>query len=188
MYGLVNNGVRAYVMNAHGEPVWRRICAQAGVPDEEFENLTAYDDAHTFALVGAISDTLALTPETVLEVFGEYWVGFSKATSIGKLIDQGGDSLVDRIRGLDEMHERVQLTMPHLDPPSFEFEERPDGLHRLHYISSRESLAPMVVGLLKGMARECGVTIDIAQVESRSEGADHDVFTLRIGDAAATVP
>lgn len=186
MYGLVNNGVRKLIVDAHGEEVWRAICEKADVREEEFENLTAYDDAATYALVDAVSDVLALPPHKVLEIFGQYWVGFSKSTAIGKLIDQGGETLIDRIRGLDEMHERIQMTMPHLNPPSFEFEEMPDGNHRLRYISSREGLAPMVAGLLQGMADECGVAIEVALSESRSEGAEHDVFNIRIVSEAAT--
>ncbi len=186
MYGLVNNGVRAFIVENHGEAVWKTICTNAGVTDEEFENLTAYDDDTTYALVGAVCKTLDLPVETVLEVFGEYWVGFSKATAIGRLIDLGRETLIERIRGLDEMHERVQLTMPHLKPPSFDFEEMPDGAHRLHYFSVREGLAPMVVGLLQGMARECGVGIDVTLSNSRADGHDHDVFTVRIGQKAAS--
>ena len=152
MYGLVNNGVRTFVMKAHGEDTWRDICKQAGVSDEEFENLTAYDDETTYALVGAISQTLDMPVTEVLEAFGHYWVGFSKSTAIGRLIDQGGATLVERIRGLDEMHERIQLTMPHLNPPSFEFEDLPDGTYRLHSLSDLTGWVPMVIGLWHGMA------------------------------------
>ncbi len=187
MYGLVNNGMRTFIVDRHGEDSWRAICTRARVSDEEFENLTAYDDAQTYALVGAASETLGMPTEKVLQVFGEFWVGFSKASAIGKLIDQGSETLIGRIRGLDEMHERMRLTMPHLNPPSFDFEERADGNHRLHYISNREGLAPMVLGLLQGMAQECGVTIDITHIERRSDGADHDVFSLRISSAAARI-
>ncbi|WP_299508351.1 heme NO-binding domain-containing protein [uncultured Roseobacter sp.] len=186
MYGLVNNGVRTFIVDSHGEETWRAICSKACVPDEEFENLTAYDDAVTYALVSAVSDELGLPAEKVLEVFGSYWVGFSKSTAIGKLVDHGAETLIDRIRGLDEMHERIQMTMPHLDPPSFEFEEMSDGNHRLHYMSNREGLAPMVVGLLKGMADECGVEIDITHAESREDGATHDIFLVRIDRVAAS--
>ncbi len=186
MYGLVNNGVRRLIIDAHGEDVWREICRKANVPDEEFETLTAYDDADTYALVGAVSERLDMPTDKVLEVFGEYWVEFSKGTAIGKLIDQGGEQFIERVRGLDAMHERVKLTMPHLDPPSFEFEESADGNHRLHYLSSREGLAPMVTGLLQGMAKECGVAIDIIHAERRSDGAENDVFVLRIDAATAT--
>ncbi|MEM9787518.1 MAG: heme NO-binding domain-containing protein [Pseudomonadota bacterium] len=186
MYGLVNNGIRTFIVDAHGPETWRKICAKAGTDDEEFENLTAYDDQITYALVDAVGSELALPAEKVLEIFGKYWVGFSKSTAIGKLVDHGAEQLIDRIHGLDEMHERVQMTMPHLDPPSFEFEEMPNGQHRLHYLSNREGLAPMVIGLLHGMADECGVTIDITHAEKREQGAAHDVFVLQIDGVAAS--
>lgn len=133
-----------------------------------------------------MSQKLEPPPEKVLEVFGEYWIGFSKQSAIGKLIDMGIETLVERIRDVDEMHERVQHTMPHLDPPSFEFEETASGDYRLKYMSNREGLVPMVIGLLHGMAKDCGVSIDVTHSESRADGADHDVFVLRIGAAAAT--
>jgi len=185
VYGLVNNGVRTFICEAHGEQMWQDICAKADVNPEEFETMTAYDDALTYALVGAVSETLDLSPEKVLEVFGEYWVGYSKATAVGKLIDQGGDTFLERLRGLDDMHERIQMTMPELEPPSFELEERPDGTHHLHYHSSREGLAPMVIGLLRGLAEECGVEVDIEQVDKAASGVTHDVFGLKIKAKAA---
>ncbi|WP_136444085.1 heme NO-binding domain-containing protein [Pacificoceanicola onchidii] len=186
MYGLVNNGIRTFILDSHGEATWQAICDKAGVTDEEFENMASYDDGQTYALVGAVSETLSLPAETVLEVFGEYWVGFSKQTSVGKLVDQGSETLIDRIRGLDEMHEMVKTTMPHLNPPGFDFEERPDGNHRLHYYSSREGLAPMVVGLLRGMAQDSGVSVRINQLEYRGKDSDHDVFSVRIESAEAS--
>lgn len=180
MYGLVNNGVRSFILKHHDEDTWSRICNRAGVPDDEFENLSAYEDGITYALVSAVSHELAVPAERVLEIFGQYWVGFSKVTAIGKLVDHGASELMEQIRGLDEMHERIQMSMPHLDPPSFDFQEDPDGNHRLHYISSRQGLAPMVIGLLKGMAEDCGVGIEIDHVENRESGASNDVFVLRI--------
>lgn len=180
MYGLVNNGVRKFIIDAHGEDVWRRICDTAGVQEHEFDSMVAYDDASTYALVGAISEVLDMSTHKVLEVFGHYWVGFSKSTAIGRIIDMGGDTLIERIRSLDDMHDRVQLAMPHLNPPSFEFEERPDGNHLLRYISSREGLAPMAIGLLHGMAEDCGVKIEVTHVERREDDAEHDVFMLKI--------
>ena len=79
MYGLVNNGVRTFIVENHGEDVWNAICAKAGVDTQEFETMTAYDDALTYAMVGAVSETLDLPAESVLKVFGRYWVGFAQA-------------------------------------------------------------------------------------------------------------
>lgn len=180
MYGLVNNGVRNFVLENYGEDTWSEICAKASVDADEFETMAAYDDAVTYALVGAVSSTLDVPAEKVLEIFGDYWVGYAKSTAVGKLIDQGGDTLWERLRGLDDMHERIQMTMPDLAPPSFDLEDMRDGTHRLHYFSERDGLAPMVVGLLHGLATECGVKIKVDHLSLRSEGADHDVFGLMI--------
>lgn len=185
MYGLVNNGVRTFVLESHGEETWQDICAKAGTSHDEFETMTAYDDALTYSMVGAVSETLDLPSDKVLEVFGEYWVGYAKSTAIGRLIDQGGETLWDRIRGLDDMHERIQMTMPDLEPPSFDLEELDDGSCHLHYYSKREGLAPMVIGLLHGLAEECGVSVDIQHLQSKADGMDHDVFGLRIRAAVA---
>lgn len=185
MYGLVNNGVRTFVVDNHGEETWNLICDKAGLDAEEFETMTAYDDSVTYAMVAAVSETLDLSSDTVLEVFGRYWVGFAQSTAIGKLIDLGGDTFWERIRGLDDMHERVQNTMPDLDPPGFDLEDLPDGTKRLHYYSSRDGLAPMVVGLLHGLATECGIEVEIDHVEAKADGSEHDIFQLSVKTAKA---
>lgn len=184
MYGLVNNGVRTFVVEHHGSETWEAICAKLGLDADEFETMTAYGDDLTYDLVGAVSETLDLSAETVLEVFGEYWVGYAKSTAVGKLIDLGGDTFWERIRSLDDMHERIQNTMPHLEPPGFDLEDVPNGNRRLHYYSKRDGLASMVVGLLHGLAKECGVEVDIEHIEAKADGADHDVFGLSIKSPA----
>ena len=49
----------------------------------------------------------------------------------------------------------------------------------LHYHSERPGLAPMVVGMIKGLAARFDVPVLVEQVESRTDGADHDVFRVR---------
>ena len=184
MYGLVNNGIRTFIAEHYGEEAWCAICADAGVDDVSFESMMSYEDAVTYDLVGAICRKLDLTAEQVLEMFGHFWVGFSSETSIGKVMQFQGDSFVDRLASLDEMHDRVRLAMPHLMPPSFEFEEGADGMHRLHYHSHRKGLQPMVMGLLRGLSEESGIEIAVRIAESRGDGHDHDVFEIRVVDAS----
>lgn len=100
------------------------------------------------------------------------------------MISFEGGSLLERLQGLDEMHDRVKLAMPHLAPPSFEFEESAYGAHRLHDFSHRDGLQPMVMGLLHRLPEETGDRIAVHIVESRNASADHDVFEIRMQDAA----
>ncbi len=187
MYGLVNNGIRTFIAERYGEEMWHAICRDAGLDDPNFESMLSYEDKVTHDLVGAICRHLDLTAAEVLEVFGEFWVGFAHETAIGQVMQFQGDTFLERLAGLDEMHDQVRLAMPHLVPPSFEFEEGADGVHRLHYHSHREGLQPMVIGLLKGLSEQTGVGVEVTLVESRADGHDHDVFELRVstaGDAA----
>ena len=55
MYGLVNKAVRGLVTQVAGEDAWARIRQDAGVEDDDFISLEAYDDDVTYRLVAAAS-------------------------------------------------------------------------------------------------------------------------------------
>ena len=78
---------------------------------------------------------------------------------------------------LDAMHARIGGTMPELVPPSFSREEQEDGSSLLHYYSKREGLAPMVVGLVKGLAKRFGTEVEIECLGEEAPG--HQRFLIR---------
>ena len=191
MYGMVNLGIRTFIADNHGLPVWFEICANAGIGDADFESMLTYDDAITYRLVAAISQKLDVSQEDVLRIFGEYWIEYAGKTALGRIIDFGGSSFIEVLESLDEMHERFRAAMPHLRPPSFEVVELSDRIFHLHYQSEREGLTPMVVGLLYGLAQRHGEQIRVSHITHKGDGADHDIFeidhlsTQRVPEAAA---
>ncbi|MGI9408972.1 MAG: heme NO-binding domain-containing protein [Hyphomicrobiaceae bacterium] len=189
MYGMVNDAVRTFIVNNHGDEAWNKICDDAGVTTREFEQLLTYDDDITYRLVGAISKHLGADAAQVLEVFGQYWPEYAKGTAVGNLIKFGGECFVDTLQSLDEMHQRVKIAMPDLKPPSFELETISDGNYRLHYFSEREGLAPMVVGLLHGLAVQHQISIEVEHVAKKDTAGGHDMFDIRVmaGQAASDV-
>ncbi|MFX7898828.1 heme NO-binding domain-containing protein, partial [Acinetobacter baumannii] len=74
MYGLVNRAIEQLVVATAGGPAWRPVCARAGVSPDGFIGMQAYPDDMTYRLVGAASEVLGHPPETVLRLFGEYWI------------------------------------------------------------------------------------------------------------------
>jgi hypothetical protein len=80
----------------------------------------------------------------------------------------------------------VGLTVPALRPPSFQV-ERIEGGHGLllHYRSERTGLAPMVIGLLKGLGQRFSQDIEIRQTAHRGLD-DHDVFRIDYVGARAS--
>lgn len=178
MYGMVNEGVRTFILSNHGQDTWAAICASAGVDTTEFDRMISYDDAVTYGLVGAICDHTGLDAAEVLEIFGRYWIEFAGASTYGNLMKLAGRSFVEKLENLDDMHERIQATMPHLRPPSFELSQTGDTSYLLDYHSSRDGLNHMVIGLLHGLAAETGEKIDVKQVRSKAETSDFDSFEI----------
>jgi len=185
MYGLVNQAVKDFVVTNQGDEVWRQIAAEAGIDDADFTVMQAYPDKLTYDLVAAAHKVLGLEVETVLEVFGEYWPDFAKRTAYSRLMSFAGQSFEEFLGNLDQMHARIQMSLSDLDPPSFEVTDSGDGGFRLHYYSQRAGLAPMVKGLLKGLAKQFEVTIEVEQIESVAAGHDHDTFAIRYVDASS---
>jgi len=182
MYGMVNQGIRAFIVGKFGEADWGEICVKAGLADDDFETMGIYPDEITYKLVGVIAEKYDLKSDEVLEVFGDYWVDYSSKSEIGQLWRFGGSELVERLENLDEMHERIQLTMPHLKPPSFDFVEMENGRFSLRYWSDREGLESMVIGLVQGLARQTGESVTICQDKDPVAPDARATFTIEFVD------
>ncbi|WP_299850287.1 heme NO-binding domain-containing protein [uncultured Roseovarius sp.] len=178
MYGMVNEGIHTFIQANYGDGTWQSICDKAGLDRREFERMASYDDAITYSLVGAIVDQTGISQDEVLQIFGGYWIEFVNQSNFGKLMRMSGDSFVDRVNGLDDMHDRILLAMPHLKPPSFELEGVGDKTYHLHYYSDREGLSPMVIGLLYGLASDTGEKIRVTHLPATPETSDHEVFEI----------
>ena len=178
MYGMINQAVRKLVVENHGEPVWQKICAEAGLTETDFSSMQKYPDEVTYKLVGAASKVLNTPAEQVLEAFGEYWTDFAKQTSFARLLQFGGRTMQEFVSNLDQMHAKIKFSLPDLEPPMFRATDvTPDGF-RLHYHSKRPGLAPVVIGMMKGVAKIYGTGIDMKLVRGKADGHDHDEFSV----------
>lgn len=179
MYGLINRAVRGLVTEQFGEEAWGRIRTRAGVEDDDFVSMSSYDDSVTYDLVAAASAELGAPAEAILKSFGEYWVRYTAVEGYGDLLASAGDDLVSFLSNLDQMHARVKLAFPDLKPPRFRVTDADDAGLRLHYYSDRPGLAPLVVGLVDGLAQRFGDEVEI-EPGREGEGEDeHDVFVVR---------
>jgi Haem-NO-binding len=185
MYGLVNKAIEDLALSLGGEPVWEQIRTKAGLESLTFVSLDGYDDEITYRLVAAASDVLGVPPHQVLESFGEHWVLYTGREGFGPMMAAYGTDTATFLVNLNALHSRVRLTMPQLKPPSFTVEETGAGKFLVHYHSTRSGLAPMVLGLLRGIGTMFNEQVTVSQVESIEDGASHDVFALTIAEAPA---
>lgn len=179
MYGLVNKAIADMVRSKFGEDTWQAIRQKAAVEDTTFLSMEGYPDDVTHRLVKAGSEVLGLSPAQVMQAFGEFWVEFTATEGYGELMDMSGDSLPEFLQNLDNLHARVGVSFPQLKPPSFDCHEMDDQALTLAYRSEREGLAPMVVGLVKGLGTRFDTEVEVEQTQSRDEGADHDEFLIQ---------
>jgi hypothetical protein len=180
MYGLVNKAIEQLITTRHGVDTWRRIKQAAKIDMDSFGSMDAYPDEITYALVQAASDELDLPVARLLEAFGEHWIHYTGHEGYGALMHLAGSTFVEFLQELDNLHSRVALSFPDLVPPSFDCTDIETHSVRLHYRSTRAGLAPMVVGLLRGLGaafKLSGMTIE--HDIRREDGAEHDQFLIR---------
>lgn len=179
MYGMVNRAIEQLVVSLKGEAVWQQICQRAGVSAEGFVAMCPYHDDLTYGLVGAVSEALNLTPEQVLQAFGEYWILYTADEGYGELMQAGGNTLREFLGNLNDMHGRIETVFPQMRAPRFVVYDVGPGEYTLHYESERPGLAPMVVGLVHGLARRFEQSVEVRQVQCRTQGSRDDVFSIR---------
>lgn len=179
MYGLVNKAIEDMVCNRFGEETWETIKQKAEVDEDAFISMEAYPDDLTHRLVRAASEVLLMSPQEILQAFGEYWVLYTAKEGYGEVMDMAGDNLPEFLQNLDNLHARVGISFPQLKPPSFNCTHiQEDSLH-LHYHSTRQGLAPMVIGLIEGLGKRFNTEVEITQESSRDQGADGDEFSIK---------
>lgn len=179
MYGLVNKAIEDLVCSNYGQETWEKIKQKAEIEVEAFLSMEGYPDDITHRLVKAASEVLGLSSAQIMEAFGEYWVQYTATEGYGEMLDMSGENLPEFLENLDDLHARVGVIFPKLQPPSFECLESEDESLQLNYHSHREGLAPMVVGLVQGLGKRFETEVEVNQTLSREDGHDHDEFTIK---------
>lgn len=182
MYGMINQGVRDLVVARVGEDGWREVREAAGITTPTFDSFAGYPDSLTYTLVRCAAERLGLSIDEVLHAFGEHWITFTATEGYGEMMRLFGDNFRSCIANLNRMHAHMGGMMPNLTPPRFVSVEHSTDQFTLHYHSSREGLGPMVAGLLNGLARWFGESVEIVSFPKGSR-SDHDEFDLTISPA-----
>lgn len=169
MYGIVNQAVKGFVEENHGLEMWRKIHTKAGAP-ESFAAMSPYEDAITYNLVGAASELLQTPAEKILKGFGEYWVDKVATAHYESIMTRSGQNFVDFVKNLDHMHQRIRVTFPNYNPPSFRVKVLAPGQLQVDYYSDRAGLLPFVEGLFIALGRYFREGVDLTYVDTEKLG------------------
>ncbi len=179
MYGLVNRAIKDLIVSTRNTDTWNKIREKAGLVEEDFLDSASYPDKVTYDLVTAASEELNVPAEKILYDFGRHWILYTGREGWASLFYLGGDSIQEFLEGLDSMHSRVQIAMPNSNLPQFKVIEKSDNHLVLEYRSTREGLAPMVMGLLDGMAEKFNEAWVVEHVSKKADKG-FDSFSLEL--------
>ncbi|XP_041482647.1 guanylate cyclase soluble subunit beta-2-like isoform X2 [Lytechinus variegatus] len=184
MYGFINICVKALVTEKFGEEAWIKIKTLAGV-DDSFISHTTYTDGITLKLVKAASDVAGQPIPVILELFGEFFFTFCQRSGYDEMLRVLGSNLKSFLENLDALHSYLSFSYKKMEAPSFRCERRQsDGALILHYYSHRKGLHPIVVGIVRAVAREffqSEVRMDVldeTHEEERNGKKEHVTFAI----------
>jgi hypothetical protein len=181
MYGMVNKAIQTLIINKYGENKYQEILKKAGVNVDVFLGMEQYPDEITYQLVGATSEILDISASEFLEKLGIFWVEYTSSGSYKDIFDMSGDDFVTFLLNLNDLHTRVSSILSELKPPSFKCTNIEKNSLHLHYYSDRAGLAPMVIGLVKGLGKKFNTGVKVEQISHKSQGEDHDEFVVNYG-------
>jgi hypothetical protein len=119
-----------------------------------------------------------MSPEKILEAFGEYWILYTASEGYSDMLDVSGTTFPEFLGNLDMLHFRVSNIMPELRPPMFTSKLITDNSIELDYHSDRAGLTPMVVGLLRGLGQRFNLTVTVELIDPKSNNGVHDRFLV----------
>jgi len=171
MYGLLLDSIQKFLREKYGERYWANIRRRAKLKNHWFVTHEVYSDSVMHDLVQAAAQELGEERDTVMMMFGEYFVETIGRYGYARLLRVLGRDMRDFLNGLDDLHEYLRFSYPKMGPPSFQCEnETPSGM-LLHYTSKRKGYLCYVIGQLKTVAKiydkEVEITVKLENVTDR---------------------
>jgi hypothetical protein len=171
MHGIIFIQLKDFVVKNHGLPAWDKMLEIAGQPKMAlFLPTEIYPDTDIVTLVGAACTLTGATPEAVLESFGTF-IAPSLLQMYAMLIKPEWKTL-DLLLNVEEtIHKVVRRRNPGAEPPELHFKKINEATLEFIYESKRH-MAPLAVGIIKGVAAHYKENINITVTRTTPEATE----------------
>ncbi|GAX73385.1 hypothetical protein CEUSTIGMA_g838.t1 [Chlamydomonas eustigma] len=182
--GLIQITLDDFVLATYGEAVLKEALHAAGLSYpllEPWVSSCPYHDRLLYIMTQSVIDQVGMPPETFWNDYGRFFVKESTEMGYGKMMSCIGRDFVAFLRGLNNLHLHLSMSMTGLVPPDFRVENVTNTSAVLHYRSPRPGLGPFVVGLCQGVADTFYALSDVKfeLLRSRDDGScDHEVWLV----------
>ena len=170
MYGLVNKAIKEFTIIHFGNEVWEKTYKELELSDTGFLSMENNPDELTFKIINHVCRLLDYPPTKFYEQIGEYFLGFSAEEGFEHLFELAGNTLPELLHNLNDLHFRVKMLMPKLNPPRFEVSEETEHSLKLHYYSNRDGFNSFLIGALKGLVRRFGLDATLTELPPVAPG------------------
>lgn len=178
MYGIVNKVIKDYLVSRHGEAMWQEVKQRIDIDPDVFVLDRTHPDEVTYRLIECAADILNVSTRDLNLALGEHWVLETGLVNAGVIMRSAASDLKGFLTVLPNIHARVMLAYPLAKAPEFHCSNVTDHSLWLHYFSEREGLTDYMEGLLRGLGKFYETEIGIELIQSKADGASHDVFEV----------
>lgn len=183
MHGLMNRAVQCFVRDTYGADVWADVVQRVDLGFDNFEALFMYEDQITYQVLDCVCEMQAKPRDVLLEDIGTYLVSHPNVEALRRLLRFGGDTYIDFLHSLDDLHDRARLAVPDLELPRLELRVHTTDLFSLSVHSDLRGFAHVMVGVLQAMADDYGALALLDFQGRQTECETISIHLLEIGFA-----
>jgi guanylate cyclase soluble subunit beta len=121
MYGWIHACLEKMILALHGEEIWAKIKNTAGceVKTGDWIRYDNYSDDETFALVEASCKVLNTDSDTILELFGKYFMEYVREEGYANMLTVLGSDLREWLTNVNDLHSHLRSSLPNAMFPEF---------------------------------------------------------------------
>ncbi len=181
MHGLINRAIQCFVRDSYGRERWIEVTHLADLGFSDFEAMLHYDDELTDAVLEAVSRSLGVPRDTVLEDVGTYLVSHPNVEALRRLLRFGGVSFEEFLHSLDELPDRARLAVDDLVLPRMELREYGENTYSLTCESEHDGFGHVLMGVLRTLADDYGALVFL---EHKGGQPGHEIIEITLIEAA----
>ncbi|CUH83933.1 Heme NO binding protein [Thalassovita mediterranea] len=154
-HGLINRVLQRFVRDRFGADVWRQIADDLGLVPPRFEPMLHYDVALTQRVLSEMQQISGKPREDLLGCIGAYLGGHPHMIAFQRLLRFGADDFDGFLRSLEDVPDRVALSIPGLNLPQIEVQRSHDVI-RVVCVGQWPEYALALRGVVQAMAPQYG--------------------------------
>ncbi|CUJ87131.1 Heme NO binding protein [Ruegeria denitrificans] len=181
MHGLINRAIQSFVCATYGQSCWLYVTEMAELGFSEFEAMLVYDDCMTVQVLDALCADLKRPRAEILEDLGTYLVSHTKMEDLRRLLRFGGVTYVDFLHSLDDLSDRVRLSVSDLCLPALELIEVTPTEYQLYCHPGLPGYPSVMVGILRAMADDYGA---LAMLSHDGREGEAEVISIVLVESA----